>query len=239
MRFVRYAVLGKWWSPSNVEKVASHRALSEMDSRTAVIIPCHNYAQYLPQALESVLRQTRRPSEILIVDDASDDDTVLVAKRYAEQRVRYLRVEHRNLSLTRNSGAAATTAPYMVFLDADDVLAENYLERCLEQMGDTKTAIAYPDIQHTEESRYFLRAPRFDSSLLARSNFIPACAMIRRDAFDAVQGFRVMEGELEDWDFFQRIVRLGYRAKPADTTLYYRVHADSMLQTLSRAMMRA
>lgn len=80
----------------------------------AVVIPCHNYGRYLAEALDSVLAQTRPAAEILVVDDASDDETAAVAARYAARGVRYLRVANRSVYRNRLLGLAETTAAALV-----------------------------------------------------------------------------------------------------------------------------
>ncbi|MEK9810238.1 MAG: glycosyltransferase family A protein, partial [Candidatus Nanopelagicales bacterium] len=72
----------------------------------AIIITCHNYARVLAECVESAL--ATGPSEVLIVDDASDDDTPAVAAQFADRGVRYLRVENRNVYRTRLDGLAQT-----------------------------------------------------------------------------------------------------------------------------------
>jgi glycosyltransferase involved in cell wall biosynthesis len=79
------------------------------DRKVAVIIPCHNHARILPDAINSVLGQTLRPAEILVVDDASADRTIQVAQQHCDQGVRYLRVEHRCPYQTRRTGLNATS----------------------------------------------------------------------------------------------------------------------------------
>lgn len=196
----------------------------------SVIIPSHNYGQYLSRAIESVLAQTVLPWEILVVDDASTDSTKDVALSYADRGVSYMRVEHRSLSATRNSGARATAASFMLFLDADDYLQDDYIERCLESCIDHRIGFAYGDVQRfgTEVAQY--RSPDFDATLLSYSNYISSHALIRREAFDCIGGYRCIPNSLEDWDFYRRVVSANYIGKRATTRSFYFIHPDSMLQ---------
>jgi len=201
----------------------------------AVIIPCHNYAHYLELAIDSVLAQTVRPREILIVDDASDDDTALVVLRYAAKGVSYLRVEHSNLSLTRNSGAAATTSSFLLYLDADDRIPPEYIEQCLGNMQDRHTGFVYADIQEFNERTIYHNAGEFDKERIARYNFISSHALIRRRCFDRVGGYRSIPHIMEDWDFYRRITADGYVGKKAETYSLYNIHGDSMFQSHLRS----
>src|SRR3954469_14899324 len=91
----------------------------------AVVIPCYKQANYLPDAIQSVLDQTHDRVEIVVVDDGSPDNTREVAARYAT--VRYVRQENQGLASARNTGIRESVSPYLVFLDADDRLLPNAL----------------------------------------------------------------------------------------------------------------
>lgn len=92
-------------------------------SSVAVVIVCHNYGRFLQEAIESVLSQTRQADEIVIVDDASDDETAAVARQYGD-RSRYVRIDARHVHSARAAGFLATTSEVICFLDADDRLAD-------------------------------------------------------------------------------------------------------------------
>lgn len=239
VRHVRYGWLGKKW-PVQTEG----RRLRTHDKKpkpprsaadVAVIIPCHNYAQYLQRAIESVLAQTVEPVSILVVDDASDDDTAEIAKYFEKDGVDYLRVECHSLSLARNEGAKATKSRFLLFLDADDYLRSDYIEKCIIHMHDPAVGIVYADRQQFGDNAHYLRTPEYDYDALTTGNFISSHALIRRQAFDMAGGYRQIQYSLEDWDFYRRVLAMGYTAKRADTLVYYNVHGDSMLQTLLRS----
>src|SRR6185503_10394131 len=86
----------------------------------SIIIPCYNQGRYLGDAIESVLRQSYRRLEIIVVDDGSTDDSSQVARKYSDVKLR--RQENRGFSRARNAGLEASRGDYLVFLDADDRL---------------------------------------------------------------------------------------------------------------------
>lgn len=96
-----------------------------------VIIPCYNYAHYLPAAIESCLRQTHRPLEVLVVDDASTDNSVAVAEAYGPP-VRCVKQANQGVGAARNHGMRAATHDFVMFLDADDMLAEGAVAALLQ-----------------------------------------------------------------------------------------------------------
>ena len=92
----------------------------------SVVMPCYMQAQFLGEAIESVLGQAEE-SEIIVVNDGSPDDTTRVARRY-EGRVRLIEQENRGLAAARNRGFASARGDLFIPLDADDRLAPNYFE---------------------------------------------------------------------------------------------------------------
>ena len=108
----------------------------------SVIIPAHNCAHYICQAIDSALIQ-EVPMEILVIDDGSQDNLDQVMKNYEkEPRIRYLKNE-KNLGVarTRNKGVALAKGNYIAFLDADDYWVENKLKKQLALMQEQGTVI--------------------------------------------------------------------------------------------------
>src|SRR5438034_11806604 len=98
--------------------------------RIAAIITCRDLGRYFDEALVSIEQQTRSAAEILVVDDASEDIyTRQVLARVARTGISVVRGDGRGASAARNLGATLTTADYIVWLDADDVLEPTYFEK--------------------------------------------------------------------------------------------------------------
>lgn len=108
----------------------------------SVIIPAHNCAQYICQAIDSALIQ-EVPMEILVINDGSRDNLDQVMKRYeSEPRIRYLRNEtNLGVAKTRNRGVELAKGNYIAFLDADDIWAEGKLKKQLALMREMDTVI--------------------------------------------------------------------------------------------------
>ncbi len=100
----------------------------------SVIIPSHDYGRFLAEAVESVRAQGVPDVEILVVDDASGDDTPAVLARLAGPDLRGIRIEARDVSTARNTGLAEAGGRYLAFLDADDRWTPGKLQRQLEVM---------------------------------------------------------------------------------------------------------
>jgi glycosyltransferase involved in cell wall biosynthesis len=199
-----------------------------MSSRISVVIPCYNYGQYLPEAVQSCLRQTVSPHQVLIVDDGSTDDTAAVARQFGH-RVEYLWKRNGGLSSARNEGVAHVTGDYVVFLDADDLLADTYLERCAEVLGSVPRDIAfvYTPVRYFGRRSGVSRTSPYSIRTLRYSNYVNASAMIRSDV---LRRFSYAEdlSSLEDFDFYLTLAEHGFRGmRIKEPLLLYRKH-DSM-----------
>lgn len=103
-------------------------------SLVSVIIPTYNYARFIGEAIESVLTQTYRDFEIIVVDDGSTDETGDVVSRFSE--VRYIFQTNQGIAAARNEGVRASQGHSLVFLDADDRLLPNALEAGVNSLND-------------------------------------------------------------------------------------------------------
>lgn len=101
------------------------------DPLVSIIIPCYNSERWVSQAIESCLRQTYQPLEVIVVDDGSTDGSLQVIQKYAEHVI-ILTGPNQKLSAARNKGFAVSTGDYCLFLDADDYLAPDTVEALVE-----------------------------------------------------------------------------------------------------------
>ena len=95
-----------------------------------VIIPVYKVEQYLVECIESVISQTYKDIEIILVDDGSPDNCPIICDQYAEQysNIRVIHKENGGLSSARNRGLEVSNGEYIVFLDSDDILVETAIE---------------------------------------------------------------------------------------------------------------
>jgi glycosyltransferase involved in cell wall biosynthesis len=178
----------------------------------SIIIPCFRQAQFLGEAIESVLAQSYPHFEIIVVDDGSPDDTGQVAKRYPS--VRYVRQDNQGLGAARNSGIQASSGTYLVFLDADDRLLPNHLRANLKAFEEHRDAgfvcgdyqwFGAEDTWHTHDCR---PSPDHYATLLRR-NFIgpPHVVMFKRQVIQELGAFRLDVSMCEDQEIFLRVAR--------------------------------
>jgi GT2 family glycosyltransferase len=204
----------------------------------SVVIPAYNASRTLPATLESVLNQTLKPAEILVIDDGSTDDTSDVAAAFGSP-VRVIRRPNSRQAASRNFGAAEATSEWIAFLDADDLWERDKLEKqmlalearpeadlcytarqCFEQHGDElrKTIlIPVPPVEGAREALY------------RNTTFLPSSVVVRRSTFLASGGFNTRYTIVEDWDLWLRLVHSGITfAACQEPLLLYRMHSGGV-----------
>lgn len=217
-----------------------------------VIVPAYNYARFLPAALDSVLAQSFRDWECVIVDDGSTDDTPAVARSWVERdrRFRYVRQENRGLAGARNTAIAQSRGTYLQFLDADDLLAPDKLARHAAFLNEhVGTDIVYSEVgffrSETPGQWMASMGGRLSRSIMARVhgadeareklqhyNIMPVlAALVRRSVIERAGTFDEAAPACEDYGFWIRCAAAGCRFDyyPTDTPLSaVRVHDTSM-----------
>lgn len=176
----------------------------------SVIIPCYKQAEYLPEALDSLMAQTFGEWEAIVVNDGSPDNTEEVALAYAarEPRIKYLSLENGGVARARNRGIDMAQGEYILPLDADDTIAPTYLEKAKAAIDKDPTlkvvycrACFFGDKSGPWEVGY----KDFKSLLAVNSIFVSA--LFRKADAKAIGGFdEAMTFGHEDWDFFIRLL---------------------------------
>lgn len=192
----------------------------------SIVIANFNYARFLGEAIESAQQQGYPNIEILCIDDGSTDDSLAVACRY---NVTVLAQENQGVCAARNNAAALARGKYILFLDADDRLFPDAVEKLvsLVERSGPDFGFAYGQMQYFGQRDSLFASRPFDPQALARENFISACSLIRKSVFDAVGGWDRGFKLREDWELFVRIWHAGYRgAFLAEPHLHYRKHKE-------------
>jgi glycosyltransferase involved in cell wall biosynthesis len=202
----------------------------------SIVVLSHNYARFLPEAIESALAQDYPSLEVLVIDDGSTDDSLAVASRYD---VNVLTQENQGLARTCNRGAREATGEYFLFLSADDRLEQTYVSEllaALEREPDASFAYCAARL-FGAESRVAPSRP-FSAFLLVRGrNYVNGSALTRRADYLDAGGYPedLGEGAFDDWDFWLTMLDRGHRGtyvpKPL---LHWRRHAGGSKDPASR-----
>lgn len=193
-----------------------------MRAPVSTIVTCHNLERYLGEAVESVKAQTLPPQELIIVHDFCNHPT-----SYAEATT-VIRDYHKGVAKSRDEGVRLSTCPYILFLDADDVLAESFIEEALPVL-EKGADVAYPDVllwsrwgEAVHANKWHRSPRRITMQNMLRFNQIVISSLIRREVYEAVGGFDPSLEVFEDWQFWLEALKQGFRFKKANTYLKYR-----------------
>jgi glycosyltransferase involved in cell wall biosynthesis len=200
--------------------------------RSAVVIPCFNDGSYLGETLGSL--DGEEPHELVVVDDGSTDEATIARLRELEaEGITVVRQPNGGLSAARMAGVAATTAPYVYPLDADDVLAPGALARLADALdADGEAVVAYGDVEMFGAASNFFdnRESQIDPWLITYLSTIPGTSMVRRDALLEAGGWQLNEGGYEDWDLWMAFAERGLRGVYAPGLQFrYRISADGRM----------
>ncbi|MEW6553646.1 MAG: glycosyltransferase family A protein [Actinomycetota bacterium] len=204
------------------------------ESLVSVVITTHNRARLLALAMRSVLEQTYRHLELLVVDDASTDDTGETVGRLADGRVRYLRhAECRGGSAARNTGILNASGDFIAFLDDDDEWFPRKLELQMERFrANPRAGAVYTGLLHVEletgrtvnarvaRKRGYL----FDDLMVANVVGTPSTVVVRREIFDRGGLFDETIQALEDLDMWRRMGGTCYFDFVREPLLRYGLH---------------
>ena len=196
-----------------MEKGQRCKQFSPQMLSVSVIIPCWNQARFLADAVESVVRQTYDNTEIIVVDDGSDDETSTVAGSFPA--VCCIRQSKTGLAAARNTGLNASRGAYVIFLDADDRLLPNAVEAGLECLSQhPQCAFAAGDYRLIDEGGSPLpatwprsRADSYAAFLRGQTIDMGSTVIYRRSVFDSVKGFDPSLKACEDYDLYLRITQ--------------------------------
>ncbi len=203
----------------------------------SVIIPAYNCARFIEAAVSSATNQTRKPDEVIVVDDGSTDGTDRVLKQLGPP-VRVIHQANAGVAAARNTGLRAAQGDLIAFLDGDDMLTPDSIERrvtIFESSPDV--GVVYGDMYVVDADGEALggrqvrmpgpRPSGFVLAELAARSFILIPAMVRRSALGA-HLFDESLDYCEDYDFWRRLAatcRFQYCGEPV---AYYRIHDVNM-----------
>lgn len=204
-----------------------------------VVIPCYNYARFVPFTIASVMAQTLTNFQCLIINDGSTDNSADVIAQIIAQdaRFRLITIPNGGVANARNRGILRAHSEFVCCIDADDMIAPEFLEICVTALEqDRGLGIAYTGLTVMTESgelspnvNGFPGEWSFDKQLL-RQNQIPTCNVMRKEAWWRAGGFRKEMTPAEDANLWLRIGSLGYRAKRVtpEGLFHYRLHSNSL-----------
>jgi hypothetical protein len=212
-------------------------------TRLSVLLPVYNGAAFLRAALDSVLAQTFRDFELLVIDDGSSDGSAEIAASFADSRVRLLRHE-RNLGLARtlNAGLEAARSPLVARQDADDL---SHPERLARQVAflDAHPEIALLGTQGWAIDETGRRSGDLDKPcdpagiawlMMFDNAFLHTSVVFRRDVVLGLGGYDPAFVYCQDYELWSRLLRAHRAANLPDRLVLSRLHGGSMTETVQK-----
>jgi glycosyltransferase involved in cell wall biosynthesis len=183
--------------------------------KVSVVIPAYNYGKFLPQAVDSALKQTHLNREIIVIDDGSTDDTAELMKGYGD-KIRYIYKENAGLSAARNTGIEVARFDYIAFLDADDEWLPKMLEKAMQSFSELppEYGLVACRNQHFDGDGAFQQSKKLDKSpsreitfqeIILKSRFSPSAVVVKRRVFQQCGDFDITLRSSEDRDMWIRI----------------------------------
>ena len=204
--------------------------------QVSVVIPTRNRWKLLrDHALDSALAQVDVTVEVIVVDDASTDETAERLATFRDDRVRVIRHEARkNRSRARNAGLAAARGEWIAFLDDDDLWAPGMLRAQLETAQRERASLVCGALVLVDDTLNVIERvqapdPRHLARSLLRSSVIhcPAAVTVRTDLVREAGGFDERLNEIEDWDLWIRIAAETRAAACKEVLVAYLVHSQN------------
>ncbi len=197
-----------------------------------VIVPAYNYANFIGECLDSVLSQTFKSWECIVIDNGSTDNTQEIVKSYSNKdgRIKYHYTNQKGVSLARNLAVSLSHGTYLLPLDADDKIDPTYLEKAVNIMNQNpEISLVYCNaiLFGSVNKKWIL--PDFNYKAMLIENSIFCSALIKKNEFLAVNGYNVnmVEG-FEDWDFWIKYLANNKKVyKLNDILFYYRIKQHS------------
>lgn len=205
----------------------------------SVVIPTYNRADYLREAIESVLAQTFRDFELIVVDDGSTDGTQELAASY-NGKLKYLRQQNSGPSAARNNGIKNAAGRYVAFLDSDDIWLPEMLAKQISLFrknpaaGLAATGYCLMDVRHQLTDTVILHEDELET--LRNGNhyknfFATSGVMVKKHCFEAAGLFNEGLHFAEDWDMWLRILHHYSFAYLPEALMHYRVHPAKISET--------
>lgn len=204
----------------------------------SVVIPNYNYAQYLGEAIDSVLSQTYPEIEIIVVDDGSSDGSKEILLGYGD-RIKTILQQNQGVAAARNKGVSASSGEFIAFLDADDSWLPEKIEKQVECFRDDEMlGLVHVGVIEIDGAGRMIRerveggqGEIWQELLLFSGKGIlggGSGTMAPRTVFDEVSGFDERLSTSADWDLYFQIsskYQVGFVPQPL---LKYRVHNSNM-----------
>lgn len=188
------------------------KCIMNIKSNVSVVIPCFNDSEFVEQAIDSILSQTYKCHEIIVVDDGSNKETKDVLKSISSKITKLITQENQGQSTARNVGIRESKGEYVLVLDSDDYFESTFIEKAVLALQETNIKIVacyivrYMNAIKIDEYHH----QGGDLSVIILNNQATGSVMFRKEDFTKVGGYdESMRQGFEDWEFYIRVLKSG------------------------------
>lgn len=210
--------------------------------KASVIIPTYNRADYICDTVRSVLEQTYRDFEVIVVDDGSTDDTLKRLEVFSN-KIKIVEQPNSERAVARNHGIKISSGEYVALLDSDDLWFPDKLEKQVKILDENHTVIMCygQSLRIDDKSNYIKSAKRqlqgFSGSVfekfLIRNFVVSATPLARRKSIESIEGFQTKFIPYEDWEFWARLSLQGDFHYINEPLASYRIHPQQSVKLAS------
>lgn len=222
----------------------------DKDITISVIIPCYNAQKYIGDTISSVLNQSEKNLELICVNDGSTDDSENIILTFKDDRLKYIKKTNTGVSDSRNKGFEASSGKYILFLDADDILSEDFLRKRIEFLTtNPEFGFCCSEVIKIDESgnknlntKWRGAYSSILEEVLSYNLKIITCPsnyLFRREVLDKNHiRFNSQLSSSADRFFLIELSHVAKCGWVEDSYLYYRMHASSMSHNLTPDLLK-
>jgi glycosyltransferase involved in cell wall biosynthesis len=202
-----------------------------------VVIPCFNHGRFLPESVDSALRQEGGPPQVMVIDDGSTDEVTIRALESLPKEVDVVRQENAGLANSRNAAFERSDSDLLLMVDADDRLTPDALDTLRPPLeANPDVGYCYGLMKLIGAWEGVLRFPDFDPYILLHRSIAGAqLGLVRKRCWEDAGGFEPDVSGYEDWDFCLSALEKGWRGLQIDEVTHeYRKHESSMQEEKRR-----
>ena len=181
--------------------------------KVSVIVPVYKVEKYIAATVKSVIEQTYKNFELLIIDDGSPDQSIEICQQFTDTRIKIIRQKNRGVCAARNTGIRYAQGEYLAFLDGDDMWLPQKLEKHVEHLETPTVGISFSRSALIDEAGYSLdtylmpKLKEITPSYLLLDNVVGngSAPVIRREALEAIKFQDNLSGAVKDCYFDERL----------------------------------
>ena len=205
-------------------------------TKIGCVVTCHNYGSYLKDCIDSLLNQTLKFEQIIIILDNCSDNSKSIVLQYKDIEFYEIILGSGGESFNFGVEKLNDNIKYIVHVDADNKLHNEFNEFAIKNFKDPTIGLVYPHVISIDKNNNIIgngADHEFDINILRRNNFIDTCTIIRQEAFIPWDKFRF----LDDWNFNLKLFHNGWKfSYQPEAKFYYRLHEMQISHEVNKNM---